>query len=291
MREPLVSISCITYNHEPFIRQCLDGFLMQKCDFEYEILIHDDASTDGTQDIIKEYQDKYPEIVKPIFQIENQLSKGVRAINATFNYPRAQGKYIALCEGDDYWTDPLKLQKQVDFLNSTNDCVASAHPSKFVDALSHKFIRLNLPLHWPKNNRFQLSDIMKFANGHIHTSSIMFKSKYVIPYPLWAIEAPVGDFPLKLLLSYYGSIGYMPDVMSVRNTDVPGSWSNSMTKRKKMIRHYRGIMKMWDQFNIWTDNKYNSDIRKIQRQRKCMHYKLTLKHYIKRVIRSNRLIQ
>src|SRR5690554_5550369 len=116
MNNPLVSISCITYNHAPYIRQCLDSFLMQECDFDFEILIHDDASTDGTQEIIKEYVQKYPNIIKPIFQTENQYSKGVRGIMARFNFPRAKGKYIALCEGDDYWTDPLKLQKQVDFL-------------------------------------------------------------------------------------------------------------------------------------------------------------------------------
>lgn len=114
--EIIVSISCLTYNHGPYIRQCLDGFMMQQCDFKFEVLINDDASTDGTQEIIKEFQEKYPDIIKPIFQKENQYSKKIGSINAKFNFPRAKGKYIALCEGDDYWTDPLKLQKQVDFL-------------------------------------------------------------------------------------------------------------------------------------------------------------------------------
>ncbi|WP_114793148.1 glycosyltransferase [Niabella yanshanensis] len=116
-----VSISCITYNHAPYIRQCLDGFMIQQCSFDFEVLIHDDASTDGTSDIIREYQQKYPDIIKPIIQAENQYSKGVRGINIKYNFPRAKGKYIALCEGDDYWTDPLKLQKQVDFLEKNND--------------------------------------------------------------------------------------------------------------------------------------------------------------------------
>jgi len=116
--KPLVSISCITYNHVNYIKECLDGFLMQQCSFGFEVLIHDDASTDGTQEIIKEYQQKFPEIIKPILQTENQWSKGVRGINFRYNFTRAQGKYIALCEGDDYWTDPLKLQKQVDFLEA-----------------------------------------------------------------------------------------------------------------------------------------------------------------------------
>lgn len=120
-KDIVVSICCITFNHASFIRECLEGFFMQKCDFEYEILIHDDASTDGTQEIIKEYQEKFPQIIKPIFQTENQYSKGNRSINSKFNFPRAKGKYIAICEGDDYWTDPLKLQKQVDFLEKYID--------------------------------------------------------------------------------------------------------------------------------------------------------------------------
>lgn len=122
MGKPLLSISCITYNHEKYIKDCLEGFLKQNTDFVTEILIHDDASTDNTQSIIKKYQNDYPEIIKPILQTENQYSKGQRGISIKFNVPRAQGKYIALCEGDDYWTDPLKLQKQVDFLEAHPEC-------------------------------------------------------------------------------------------------------------------------------------------------------------------------
>lgn len=125
-KEIVVSICCITYNHASYIRQCLDGFLMQKTTFPIEILIHDDASTDGTQNIIQEYEANYPEIIKPIYQKENQYSKGVK-VNLTYNFPRAQGKYIALCEGDDYWTDPLKLQKQVEFLDSHPGYVMCSH--------------------------------------------------------------------------------------------------------------------------------------------------------------------
>ena len=121
MDYPLLSISCITYNHEPFIKECLEGFLLQKTNFEFEVLIHDDASLDNTANIIKEYEMKYPDLFRVIYQNENQYSKGVKTINPKFNYPRARGKYIALCEGDDYWTDPYKLQKQVDFLEANSD--------------------------------------------------------------------------------------------------------------------------------------------------------------------------
>jgi len=115
-----VSICCLTFNHERFIQKALDSFLMQKTNFGFEILIHDDASTDSTQDIIRNYQEKYPDIIKPIFQTENQWSKGITSLSATYNFPRAKGIYIAMCEGDDYWTDSLKLQKQVDFLDKNS---------------------------------------------------------------------------------------------------------------------------------------------------------------------------
>ena len=109
---PLVSISCITYNHAPFIRQCLDGFLIQKTNFAFEIVIHDDASSDGSKEIIEEYVNRHPDIIFPMFQVENQYSKGMRGMTFRFNFPRCRGKYIALCDGDDYWTDETKLQKQ-----------------------------------------------------------------------------------------------------------------------------------------------------------------------------------
>ena len=116
-QKPLVSIACITYNQEQYIRQCLDGFVMQKTNFNYEIVIHDDASSDLTPSIIREYCAKYPELFVPILQTENKYKEG-KGILAPYVFPKCQGKYIALCEGDDYWIDPLKLQKQVDFLEA-----------------------------------------------------------------------------------------------------------------------------------------------------------------------------
>ncbi len=113
--KPVVSIICLAYNHEKYIREALDGFVMQKTDFPFEIVMHDDASTDDTAAIIREYEARFPGLFKPIYQTENQYTqeKG-RVTKIVFN--AAKGKYIALCEGDDYWTDPLKLQKQVDFM-------------------------------------------------------------------------------------------------------------------------------------------------------------------------------
>ncbi len=119
-RPLMVTIRCITYNHEPYIRQCLEGFIMQKTNFRFEAIVHDDASTDGTADIIREYAEKYPDIIKPIFETENQYSKRDGSL-ARIMDEHTHGKYVAMCEGDDYWIDPLKLQKQVDFLEKHHD--------------------------------------------------------------------------------------------------------------------------------------------------------------------------
>ena len=126
----MVSICCITYNQASYIRDALEGFVNQKTDFAYEVLIHDDASNDGTADIIREYADRYPDLIFPILQTENQYSKGLTNVSGTFNFPRARRKYIAMCEGDDYWTDDRKLQKQVDYLEANPGCSLCFHSAK-----------------------------------------------------------------------------------------------------------------------------------------------------------------
>jgi glycosyltransferase involved in cell wall biosynthesis len=128
----LLSICCNTHNHQDYIREAIEGFLMQKTTFPIEIIIHDDASTDNTAKIIKEYADKHSGLIFPVLQKENQYLQGVN-IAATFMYPRARGKYIARCDGDDYWTDPCKLQKQVDFLEENKEYVLSYHNVDLVD--------------------------------------------------------------------------------------------------------------------------------------------------------------
>ena len=118
---PVVSVYCMTYNHENYIRDCLDGFLMQKTTFPFEVIVHDDASTDRTQEIIREYAEKYPDIIRPIYQKENQRRLKVSAIT-TYVFPEVRGKYVAICEGDDYWTDEEKLQKQIEIMDAHPEC-------------------------------------------------------------------------------------------------------------------------------------------------------------------------
>lgn len=125
----LVAIHCLVYNHEPYLRDCLEGFVMQQTNFPFVAIVHDDASTDGSAAIIREYEEKYPNIIKPIYETENQYSKHDgslgRIMNAAIDATGA--KYVAMCEGDDYWTDPLKLQKQVDFLEANEEYGTCCH--------------------------------------------------------------------------------------------------------------------------------------------------------------------
>lgn len=127
-----VSIFCLAFNQSKYIRQALDSMLMQETDFDYEILINDDCSTDGTKEIITEYQTKYPDIIKPVFHKENQYSKGKRSFILRYLIPKSKGKYFAICEGDDYWTDPHKLQKQVDFLDQHEDYVIHSANARYL---------------------------------------------------------------------------------------------------------------------------------------------------------------
>lgn len=203
MNSPLVSISCITYNHKEFIRDCLDGFISQECSFGFEVLIYDDASTDGTQEIIKEYQQKYPTIVKPIFQTENQYSKGFKGIMAHFNFSRARGKYIALCEGDDYWTDTLKLEKQVEIMETDKNCNLV-----FTDIHTLQEETGQVEDNWAVINksRIYFKDLIK--KNVISTCTVLFRNQSSIILLDWIKKFKIGDYPLYLFLLKDGGYAY-----------------------------------------------------------------------------------
>lgn len=197
MAEPLVSISCITFNHAPFIRECLDGFLMQKTNFEFEILIHDDASTDGTKEIILEYASKYPQIIFPLLQTENQYRKGLRGMMARFNFPRSKGKYIALCEGDDFWSDDLKLQKQVNFLEENSDFSMCFHNSNRI----YEIEEINKNYNVVENKDYSIDEL--FLRWIAPTSSIVFKKEVVSKISEVALDKRILNGDLIIVLSSF----------------------------------------------------------------------------------------
>lgn len=223
-KEVLVSIDCLTYNHGNYIAEAIEGFLMQKTDFAFEILIHEDASTDNTAEVIREYEKNFPHIIKPIYQRENQYSKGVDVDH--FNAVRAKGKYIALCEGDDYWTDPFKLQKQVDYLEANPNCSLCVHAASRFSDRSKEVVSKVRPSR--KNKIFTAEEVISGGGGLFPSNSMVYRHKFTDTYPESYTAAGIGDYPLAIHLADNGDIYYMDEVMSVYRVDVNGSWTEKM---------------------------------------------------------------
>lgn len=264
---PLVSTATLTYNHEPYIRACLDGILMQKTTFPVRVCIFEDASTDRTAEIVKEYADKYPGLIFAFCQKENTYGKGEvrqQALKPYFEV-RSIAKYIALCEGDDYWTDPLKLQKQVEFLEENEDCSLCFHANyRMIDS---DIINIYRPPFIAENFKYSLKDAIYGGGGFMATNSMMFLATYLIDLPKWMNKSPVGDYPLMLVLASKGAIGYIDEVMSAYRVEHKNSWSSTMRKSfRKRKNLLLGLIEMLDNFNEWTNYKYNCYIRKKQRK-------------------------
>ena len=208
---PLVSIVCITYNQETYITHAIKGFLMQKTKFQFEIIIHDDASTDKTAEIIQLYQKKFPKLFKCIFQTVNQYSRKDGSLeNIIFSAPR--GKYIAFCEGDDFWTDPNKLQKQVDFLEANEKisfCFHNATSYNVDTKISEDF---NGKL---KTKLYNTNDLL-LKRWFIPTASLLFRKEMLPkPFPEWYYKVYNGDYALELMLSTKGDFFCINEKMSI----------------------------------------------------------------------------
>jgi glycosyltransferase involved in cell wall biosynthesis len=231
---------------------------MQKTTFPIEILIHDDASTDGTEEIIREYEALYPHTIKPLYETENQWNNGRRG-SRTFNWPRARGKYIALCEGDDYWTDPLKLQKQVEFLENNPDCSLCFHASKNEWATDPSKFLIYRPVKLPGDNKFEMKDAILGGGGFMATNSMVFLRRHIENRLEWMDKTPAGDLSLMLLLASKGKIGYLDEVMSVYRIMVPNSWSYRKTGYSLMARIdiIRLNTKLFQNFDAYTNNQYS----------------------------------
>ncbi|WP_150464659.1 glycosyltransferase family 2 protein [Francisella sp. XLW-1] len=202
---PLISILCVTYNHEKYIAQALDSFLMQETDFVFEVIIRDDASIDGTADIIRGYEKNYPNIIKPIYESENQYSKGIKASQVIMK--KAKSKYIALCDGDDYWTDPHKLQKQVDFLEANPEYVICYTGVRTIDADG---IPVDDYVGGATND---LTSHEMQRGSPINTLTTVFRN-VIEEFPPEFNFTMIGDMFIWSLLSHYGKGKFMKDVKS-----------------------------------------------------------------------------
>lgn len=235
---PLVTIQCLTYNHEKYIRKCLDGFVMQKTNFRFEAIVHDDASTDGTAKIVREYADKYPDIIKPIFETENQYSRSGGSLNRIM-YEHTLGKYVALCEGDDYWTDPYKLQKQVDFLETHSDYSMCFHSAYIINDIKH-IVTIKCS---DINDREYSADEV-FSSWIVPTASIVYNrvaENYQTKHNSWILN---GDIVIILKCAQTGRLWGMSDKMSayrIHDTGVTYDEHRKIQRQLAYPLHYEFI--------------------------------------------------
>jgi glycosyltransferase involved in cell wall biosynthesis len=250
-----VSICCTAYNQEKYISEALDSFLMQETSFPFEIIVSDDCSTDGTTEIIKQYLGKYPDIIKLVYQDKNQYSNGALPIR-DFILPEVKGKYIALCEGDDYWTDSTKLQQQIDFLDQNHEFIGCGHNTRFLvngKLTDRLFIDLDA-----KKDEYTFDDFID--STYLHTTSLVFRYnseyKYRIDQYLEKYSSVErNDVYMLLIFSKFGPIKYIDKIMSVYRMNHGGVWSGA-NEQTQLVMFLRGCI----DFSYIFDGKYKDKL-------------------------------
>lgn len=254
----LVSVNCITYNHEKYIGDTIEGFLMQKTNFDFEILIGEDCSTDNTRSICEKYAKKAPGKIRLITSDSNV---GARK-NSERLLEHSRGKYIALCEGDDFWTDPYKLQKQVDYMENHPECSLCFHAAKVVNEKGKETGGEFRP--YKKNSISLTGEIIIGGGEFCPTASLFFPKKYLENPPEFFLKAHIGDYPLQMMLASYGYAYYIDEIMSAYRIGVPGSWTNQLQLGsnfiEKIIQAKHNDISLLNGFNQFTKNKYINEI-------------------------------
>lgn len=254
-RKCILAIYCPTYNHKQYIRKTLEGFVNQKTQYKYKVIVHDDASNDGTAEIIKEYVEKYPTLFIAILQHENQYSQG-KKIFTEYIAPLITEKYIAICEGDDYWCDENKLEKQISYLEEHPECVMCTHDTVKINA---EGVSLKQYINGSRVDRDYLpQDIIPSINGNLfHTSSVVLRKEIKTMFPSSFYIKHVGDYPMAVYAATKGTVHYFGKVMSCYRVGISGSWTEqNMTLPEKKVQHYETLRKKLRQMDEFTNGEY-----------------------------------
>ena len=246
----MVSVVCLTFNQADTIRDALEGFVAQRAPFRIEVLVHDDASTDGTADIVREYERRFPDLIRGVYQAENQFSKGI-FIPRGFLWPLVRGRYVALCEGDDYWTDPHKLEKQVAALEAHPGVDICAHRTLMTKGgKPHGYVAPRL-----RDALIPVEDVIVGGGNYVATASLLCRTE---AYKAWTPvrEALPNDYSLQIQGSLRGGMLYLHDCMSVYRTDTPGSWTRSHGRLLDASTR-RQVNEMLDAADAWTGGRYH----------------------------------
>ena len=224
----MVSVAMITYNHEAFIAQAIESVIMQKTDFTVELVIGEDCSTDATRAIVQSFEDQFPDRINVLFP--NQNLGMIPNFVATLE--KCRGQYIAVCEGDDYWTDPLKLQRQVDFMEANPDCSMCFHWTCQLNEMTGEIEIIRL-MDRKIKPFYTLKDVVR--TNFIPTASTLFRKSLVPKLPDWYFTAPVGDWPLFVLYAQKGKVGLLNQIMSVSRIHPGGIWSNALESNQNKM--------------------------------------------------------
>ncbi|MDI2586532.1 glycosyltransferase family 2 protein [Psychrobacillus sp. NEAU-3TGS] len=259
-----MSINCTTYNHENYIADAIESFLSQKTNFNYEILIGEDCSTDNTKQIVEKYAKMYSEKIKLITSSHNV---GARK-NSLRLIENSKGKYIAECEGDDYWTDPYKLQRQVDYMENHPDCSLCFHSAEIIQAPDKSTGRMIRS--YFEDTISPIGDIISGGGGFCPTPSLLYPKRYMETPPSYYLKAPIGDYPMQMYLASQGYAYYMDRCMSAYRTGVKGSWTNRMSFgsniKGKIIQINEGIIQLLDGFSESTKHEYQNEVNKAKQK-------------------------
>lgn len=250
---PIVSIRCAAFNHEKYIVNALDGFLKQETNFPFEVIVHDDASTDKTVSIIKEYEKKYPNIIKPIYETENQYSKHDGSLRDIIT-AACKGKYFALCEGDDYWTDPNKLQMQIDWLEN--------HPDYTMCCSDATIISPNGILDWHRYANdcdIPVKDMILGGGSFVQTATLVYRKRLLEDYPELCKKCHVGDYPLQIWSVLNGKVRYFAKKTAAYNYRRPNSWTSNQTTTsvESLLKGARSEFEMLDFLNTYSNGNYS----------------------------------
>lgn len=265
MSEKLVSIYCLTYNHVDYIRDALEGFVKQKTSFKYEVFVYDDASTDGTSDILMEYKRKYPDIFNIYISKKNRWKDKERnKFIYDLKMHNLDAKYVAMCEGDDYWTDENKLQIQVDYMEAHPECSMYIHNCEWLECATNTSKPGNA-IDITGEGDVSTEELIMQKNGHPSTASFLYRRE-LLQQDFFFFDAVVGDYPLILCAASVGKVHYNNKIMSVYRYKAKGSWSSRLTSQSyenKLFQcyHYIGVMDFLFKYNKYTCYKYKNAIK------------------------------
>ena len=267
--EMKVTVICLAYNHENYIAAAIEGIVMQKTNFAFELLIHDDASTDQTAAIIKSYEEKYPTVIRAIYQTENKHSQGFNTEEWLMGQSR--GQYIAVCEGDDYWISEDKLQKQFDYMEQHPNVSLCVHSAKEIDAQTKKLKSYCRP---SKSSKFFTVDEIILGDGGLFaTNSMFFRKQLAFKEFAFTKYAPVEDYAYTIMLGLQGDVYYLDECLSVYRVNVPNSWTTThLSKAEGYRRHFGKMEKMLVELNKETNYRHDASVK----QRMLLNEYITL---------------